>query len=727
MDASAADASGSQVSDTPTDGGNDISTEAGAARDAQVELVCGSYNRVNPEDRAQESTEFTRKRDFEAEAAKQWACVSGGGADAGADAGAALESLSELGCEEDFEKLASHTAAGVSVKVLIDRAAPLVDDEYPLYFINSNLFGIHYDFASARLSVGANGELPVVGSLAEFNSTEYTSPSRRFLLGALTYYPGTDRWVYELAQNDNATAAMITEAFDLVAKHSWIGSELAFHTTSEQIAATAQELPEDIEALPTSEVIGGGDYQPLNLAESYGRLRFVTAEALTDQTQYVDFRDIVVLDYVPNDISVTVGIITSEFQTPLAHINVLSQNRGTPNMALVGAYDDPDLRALEGEWVRLEVRQESYDLDVVSDVEADAWWEEHRPSVVQVPEVDKETSELADIEDLVDLETDSVYDAVKKATVTFGGKAAHYAVLRHVDGLPVAKAFAVPVRYYFEFMEQHGFDEQVEEMLADSEFQDSPEVRDVRLEELRDAMHEAEVDPEFMATLREKLAEEYPGERMRFRSSTNAEDLDGFTGAGLYTSKSGDESPDRAPEDAERTFDAAIRKVWASVWYFRAFEERRYRGIDHEDVGMGLLVHRSFPDEEANGVALTNNPFDKSGAYPAFYVNVQLGEESVVMPPAGQTTDSYLHHWDTEGQRAQFFSYSSLVPSDRTVLTTREMHELGEALARIRTFFAPAYAKGTEWWAMDVEFKFEGEPGECPELFVKQARPFGNR
>jgi hypothetical protein len=518
---------------------------------------------------------------------------------------------------------------------------------------------------------------------------------------------------------------MIEMLFDTVRELAYFGPALTFHPTSEAVAAIAEQLPKDIPIKSTADLYEGIDYQPLNLGDGVGLLRFQAAATL--DTSYVGFRDIVVLDRVPNDISVVAALITEEFQTPLAHINVLSQNRGTPNMALVGAYDDPELRALEGEWVRLDVRQDGYDLDLVDQAEADAWWEHHRPSVIQVPQVDKETSELTDIDDLVDLDRDPVYDAVKKATVTFGGKAAHYAVLRHVEGLPVAKAFAVPVRYYFEFMKQHGFDQQVEAMLADPEFVDSPEVRDVRLEELRDAMHEAEVDPELMATLRAKLEAEYRGVRMRFRSSTNAEDLDGFTGAGLYTSKSGDESPDRPPEDAERTFDAAMRKVWASVWFFRAFEERRYRGIDHTDVGMALLVHRSFPDEEANGVALTNNPFDKSGAYPAFYVNVQLGEESVVMPPEGQTTDSYLHHWDSEGKRVQYFSYSSLVPSDRTVLTTSQMHVLGDALSRVRTFFASAYSNGTEWWAMDVEFKFEGEPGECPELFVKQARPFGNR
>jgi hypothetical protein len=64
------------------------------------------------------------------------------------------------------------------------------------------------------------------------------------------------------------------------------------------------------------------------------------------------------------------------------------------------------------------------------------------------------------------------------------------------------------------------------------------------------------------------------------------------------------------------------------------------------------------------------------------------------------------------------------------VLTRAQVHELGEALTLIREFFAPAYGPefgSIEWWAMDVEFKFDGEEGEVPKLQVKQARPFGNR
>ncbi len=618
--------------------------------------------------------------------------------------------LAQIGCEADFEAL----AADQSVKTVVDR-----DDGERLYFQNSAKYSIHHEFVAEYAS--APQGLPLVPTLAEFNRDQYTSSARRFLLGAVTRYG--DQWVYELAPYDTATAEMIETAFDKISENIYIGSELRFHLTSETIAEVALDLPARIETVTTEELLGDGEYQSLNVAESIGRLTFVTAAELADS--YVSFRDIVVLDHVPNDISVTLGIITSEFQTPLAHINVLSQNRGTPNMALKGAYDREELRELEGKWVRLSVRPNDYEIVEVTQEEADEWWEENGPDpVTGVPGVNLDITELIDIEDAVDLESMDLYDAIKDATRTFGGKAAHYAALTHIDGLPVPKAFAVPVYYYFQFMEENGFDEQVAAMLADAEFRDSAAVRDERLQELRDAMLLAPVNAEFEQDLLEKLEAEYSGIRMRFRSSTNAEDLDGFTGAGLYDSKSGD------PNDPTRPVLDAVREVWSSVWFFRAFEEREYRSIEHTAVGMGLLVHNSFPEEEANGVALTNNPFDKTGLDPAFYVNVQLGDESVVLPPEGVTTDQFLYFYDTVGQSVSYYSSSSLIPEGQTVLSQAQIRELGDALDKIRTFFTPAYAplpsSPNPWWAMDVEFKFDGLPGEVPALWVKQARPFGN-
>ncbi len=642
------------------------------------------------------------------DASQQWSCT--------AEGDETPDFLPEVGCRDDFDKLASRPIdasipGARSVKTSIDR-----DADMELSFQNSVKYPIHWDFVSENRSVGQG--LPRVPALGEFNLTEYYSPSRRFILGALSHYEGPDAWVYEIAPYDTADVTMIEDAFRLVAQRSYVGEKLAFHPTSLALEALAEELPQDISVITTDDLFEGIDYQPLNPADSIGKLRFVNASEL--DTAFVGFRDIVVLDRVPNDISVTQGIITAEFQTPLSHINVLSQNRGTPNMALRGATEDEQLRALEGKWVRLTVELAEYQIEEVSKAEADEWWEAHRPDVVQVPGVDLSHDTLTDCELMIDPEAEDLLAEFKAATRAFGGKAANYSGLTHIEGLPVPKAFGIPVYFYMQFMEENGFDVQVQDLLDDPDFQDDPAVRDAELAQLRDDMMQAPVNADFEAALIEKLETDFPATRMRFRSSTNAEDLDGFTGAGLYTSKSGElDDPADPPLDA-------IREVWSSVWYFRAFEERSYRSIDHLAVGMALLVHHSFPDEEANGVALTANPFDKTGSTPAFYINVQLGEASVVQPDPGITTDELLYYYDLPGQPVQYQSNSNLVPTGQHVLSDSQIQSLGAALASIRAFFAPAYQQ-SPWWAMDVEFKFDGEPGETPLLFVKQARPFGNR
>jgi hypothetical protein len=160
------------------------------------------------------------------------------------------------------------------------------------------------------------------------------------------------------------------------------------------------------------------------------------------------------------------------------------------------------------------------------------------------------------------------------------------------------------------------------------------------------------------------------------------------------------------------------------VWFQRAYEERDFYSIDHTKVGMALLVHRSFPDEEANGVAITNNIYDSTGLEPAFYVNVQFGESSVVKPEPGVVTDQFMYYYDLPGQPIVFVAHSNLIPAGDTVLTTAETYELGTALSAIHDYFYPVYGAGGGWYAMDTEFKFDGEPGEDPELFMKQARPY---
>jgi len=646
-------------------------------------------------------------------ATRLWEC--------GIPEGVAPASVAQIGCEGDFVALASQPLASSipgarSVKTSVDREA-----DFALSFQDSRAYPVHWDFLSKHRSA-AQG-LSAVRMIEQFNAFEYYLPDRRFLLGALTHYEGADKWVYEIAPYDTADAAMIQAAFERIADNTFIGSELWFHPTSLNVERSAAALPRSVRRIATDELFAGVEYQALNVAESIGQLRFIAAADL--EYAYVGFRDIVVLDHVPNDIAVTQGIITAEFQTPLSHINVLSSNRGTPNMALRDATTNPELRGLEGQWVRLAVNATDYSVTPIDVAEADAWWEANKPTGVQVPGLDTLSTDLRDVSEIVPDGTDpaALHEVIAQGTRAFGGKAANYGALSHVPGVTVPPGFAVPVTHYLEFMRENGFDARVEALLADAAFQANASRRDEALRELREAMLVAPVNAAFQALLMSRLERDFSGARMRFRSSTNAEDLDGFTGAGLYTSESGDVADPASILDAVRT-------VWASVWTFRAFEERSYRSIDHRQVGMALLVHRSFPTEEANGVALTNNPFDREGLEPAFYVNVQLREFSVVQPPRGTVTESFLHYYDAQNRPVSYLSESNLVAPGERVLSPAQVDELGVALDAIRTFFSPAYGAGRgdgAWWAMDVEFKFDAEDGEEPRLFVKQARPYGNR
>lgn len=639
------------------------------------------------------------------------------------DADEATEFLKRVGCAADFEALASApidaTLPGArSVKVVLDQA-----DQNALYFQNSVLYLIHYDFVSSHLSGDA---LPLVPPLAEFNSTEYFTPDRRFVLGAVTHYEGPDVWALELSPYDTASADMITTLFRAAKAASFFGSKLAFHPTSEAVAAEAKKLPSDIPVVSTGDLYAGIDYQPLSLGKAVGRLHFAKVADL--DSEYLSHQDIVVLDEAPNDISVVQGIITEEFQTPLSHVNVLSQNRRTPNMGLRNAMSHPDLLALKDKLVELTAGASSWSVREVTEAEAKAFWEAHKPTPVTLPELDLTVTDLRDIEAVTPdpPEGEPLRDAIKQAVLAFGGKAAHYSILARLPEVPILKAFAIPVYYYDQFMKQNGFYTQIDALLADPKFNTDPAARDEQLKALRDAMKSAPVDAEFQELLKAKIEAEYPGHPMRFRTSTNSEDLDGFPCAGCYDSNTGD------PTDWEDVLDA-VRKTYASAWKLRTFDERTYYGIDHRTIGMALLVHHNFPAEEANGVAITNNPFDTAGVQPAFYVNVQSGGDvEVVAPPAGVTNDAFLYFFNQPNQPVTYLTHSSLMPEGQTVLSTAQVHQLGVALDAIHERFSPAYgpASGNDgWYAMDVEFKYDDDanPDEPPTLYIKQARPYPGR
>jgi hypothetical protein len=639
------------------------------------------------------------------------------------------DAVSQLGCNRDYDALASEPLdasipGATSVKLIIDRS-----DQNALYFQNSKRYCIHWDFASTHLS---GGERPVVPPLAQFNATEYFSPDRRFILGALSYYSGPAKWVFELSPYDAADPALIATAFEIVRRGTWLGSQLAFHPTSSRLDGIVEALPSSMPIVTTDQLYQGIDYQPLNPGTSTGILRFRSSDDVDGK--YTPFREIVVLDAVPNDISIVSGIITSEFQTPLAHINVLSVNRRTPNMALRGALDAPDLRALEGKWVELRVGPNDWAVREVSESEAEVWWNEHKPKALNVQPMDLTVIDLRAASEMIAVDASSLSDGISRAIPAFGAKATNYGALAVAQKLgvfsalpqidtpgPLAPAFGVPMFYYDQFMRENGLYERMKELMSEATWAD-PDAREKALDEFKDELRAAPIRKEVVDQVIARAEELFPGEDIRFRSSTNAEDLGQFTGAGLYDSETGKPA---IPGDERDSVAWAIKKVWSQVWNPRAYQERDYFSMNHLDVGMALLVHANFPEEEAQGVALTNNPFDPSGLEPAFYVNGQVGNQDVVTPDRGVTPDSYLQYFNSPGQPVVYTQHSTLVPAGQTVLSESQTLRLGVALDAIHKYFFSAYGSKGGWYALEVDWKFDDKfsPGS-PRLFIKQARPY---
>jgi hypothetical protein len=132
-----------------------------------------------------------------------------------------------------------------------------------------------------------------------------------------------------------------------------------------------------------------------------------------------------------------------------------------------------------------------------------------------------------------------------------------------------------------------------------------------------------------------------PGRKIRFRSSSNVEDGETFTGAGLYDSYSGcllddldggSTGPSRCDptQPEKRGVFRAMQKVYARFYNDNAVIERLRRAVDESKAGMGLLVHHSYPNdiELANGVAT----YHKSGDWFDVRMVTQTGAVSVTNP-----------------------------------------------------------------------------------------------
>ncbi len=631
-------------------------------------------------------------------------------------------------------------------------------DSAEVHFMNSMKYLYHFDFAEKVL-----GD---TRSLAVFNQETYFSAEKNTVAGTLAYYASVDSMIaMTFFPTDYISPKQVAVSYKLIEERMLF---LALNGTKNRLfympagssaerAATeyANEFKKaDILVFTHAQLFGDVVMQIMNTGTAYGTLRKLTAAEL--DTAIVSSHDILILETLPAEIPLVAATISKDAQTPLSHVNLAAQARKTPNIAFNGNELPDSLLALCGKLVKLEVKSNSYTVSVATLEEAQAFWNKN------VREQKTLSFDLSDsgLVDFANLDFES--------SKSVGVKAANLAVLHKLLPENTPDGFAVPFYHYSHFMDYAQVTEElcgrsfedcgkegrsseictqvknacvsalrqaqgavsretepavspraslrgyITNIIARDDFKTDTRLREALLDNIRYMIKHIPVEKSFGDALDAKVRELYGEAGVRLRSSTNSEDLEDFNGAGLYKSVKATAREKDLPSDE-------IRKVWASVWSFKAFEERTLWNINHMSVQMAVAVHEAYPDEVANGVIITQNIADYSVA--GIYANIQVGETSITNPEGGELPEiiSIIPSPPPQrGVQSVLLQQSSLSP-DSLILTDGEIYMLYQMVMQIQNRFAVLYNVYSDALALDIEFKVMGEDRK---LIFKQVRPY---
>ena len=578
-----------------------------------------------------------------------------------------------------------------SVKVVYDYSSK------KLYFFNSIKYKYHHDFCEQQLGFSKD--------LGNFNDVSYNAASdRAFLLGNLNYIEKSDDWVLELAASDQMNAKLIEFFFNQVKKNVFFASKIKFYLSTPRLIALNQKQPLKVATVYSDFIFQNLTEQSVEKGSAVGILK--KYDLKTNPAFYPKENEIIVINATPEIIPNVKAIIVTEFQTPLSHLVLLAKNRNIPLYVDTEVFEKPKINNLVDKKVELIVTDNHYKIALTS-----------KPIKITKAKPRITLTKNLEVKDFIDL--DKTLPSNPQNII--GSKATNLALLKLVEKEVKAFkipefAYAIPFYYYDEHLRINHLDQEINEILALPK--DSIKMIDARLKSLRKSIKKSKVDPELIALVTNTLSRQTQFRNFKFRSSTNAEDLAGFNGAGLYDSKSA------VLGDSVKTVERAILDVWASFWNERAFHEREIFNIDHLSCAMGILVHRSFPDELANGVLITKNIYRKE--YQGITVNVQKGEESVVKPDSGVTCDEfYCHNFNYLDPKISVdYRSTSSLNDKKPVLKTSEIETLFKISPKIEGKMYTLWKKykiASKPMPLDIEFKIVGENRT---LYIKQARAY---
>ena len=606
----------------------------------------------------------------------------------------------------------------------------LTDDPTRVYFQDGNQRVLHYDFAKARLPRFAGL------SRAAFDAISLRTNQQQVVLGAILFPPDpkVPEWGIQFAGLDAYPAEWVSRYFRAVchAVDAAPGLRVLYFPTFEQAdAAQASGSALVSQGIPLGSVfrwINGN--QVYSTGWAVGRLKFITGTQIAQAYNEGRLKpsDVLLTDGVPAEIPYVAGIISLVPATPNSHVALYAGANSLPFAYVADTNLQQRLRQLDGREIVLRAGiRYGYNQVSVADVEGqlDASSRRSLSDLKSPPRVNLQPKALLGSFSAL---TTTLMPADRKH---FGGKAVQYGVLRRTIPNNCEPAIAFSFDLWESFLDQSipgegSLRQSISQRLSGfTNF--PPDINAVRIQlaAIRGLITgTATFSPTLRSVVTNALSGFDPARKIRFRSSSNAEDSASFVAAGLYDSFSGcllDDLDDNdsgpcgcdSTESRERGVFRAIQKVYASFYNDNAFLERLRRRIDESQVAMGVLVHYSTPDEleMANGVAHVANQAARWG--PAMLTGdlvTQLGAVSVTNPDGGAVAEKIR----VNGSWADSPSLrSSLVPLGSTVLTfPSDYTQLFALMQKVHLAF------GNPGALLDFEYK-KVRPGK---LLIKQVR-----
>ena len=506
----------------------------------------------------------------------------------------APDALPALRSQAEFNQLARVYNPGTGTQLahvlfVIDR----VPKTARLYYLNTPRFELHEHFVrDTGLMRRADKEAI---------KSNYLAPDRRFLFGTLSWHQDIAAFTYEFWEGDQLTEALLRQA-DTLLRASFF-SPLKFKTNSTLHERIAQKTALDF--VTQEALIREQPFMALNPGTATGRLRIVEQ---ADDADTLRPDDIAVLRQVPLGLAPVAGVLTERASTVLSHVNLLAKGWGIPNAYLRGAAGL--LRQHDGQWVELKVSNAGYQLRRLTEQEVAAWQRrEQQVSAKGAVHTGKP-----------DLSENRLWPLVAlrpRHSAQCGAKAANLGALQ-VAGIPgtfVPDGFCIPFSHYDHFMRANHLAARLAQMQQLPGFKTDPKVRREALAGLRADIVQWPVDPQVTSQWRERWQSQLGGKGVFVRSSSNSEDLPGFSGAGLYTTV-----PNVLTGEA---LERAVKTVWASVFNPQAWEARSAARFSTEAVMMGVFVQAAIDATNA-GVMITRDPFTRTGWH-VTYISAKRG------------------------------------------------------------------------------------------------------